>query len=197
MSGIERELKWQLTAAEHATLYAHLRTSLAFEQLQQSNRFFDTEDLRLRQSLCNLRLRRENQRLLLTIKRRLCEQQDGLHLHDEYERWLNHCFWDQNPAVLTQSLPLSPPCAALLKNTPLKYIGGFSNLRYQAQQNNELICLDQTSFDENDCEWELEVETEDADTSRAHWEGIFAHIGISPTTQTDTKFKRFLQRCAR
>ena len=64
MIPVEIELKWALSAEAHATLGERLPALLGEARvLEQTNRFFDSADGRLRAARRSIRLRRENARL--------------------------------------------------------------------------------------------------------------------------------------
>ncbi len=198
---LEVELKWALTADGHARLAKALPALLgAARLLVQENRFFDSADLRLRRARMNLRLRRENDQLQLTCKRRASGGDAQLHRHDEWERWLDPALWARLPVggatldpAVAASFDLPEPVATALAGAPLLAYGGFANARQEFRSSaGELLCLDRTTFIAGRCDHELEIETPDPPASVARWSAQFADLGIPVTPQPLTKFARFV-----
>jgi uncharacterized protein YjbK len=198
----EIELKWALTQAGHERLGPLLATDLGpGHLLDQDNRFFDTPDRRLRQARMNVRLRRENGRVILTCKRKPqggLSLIDGLAHHDEWEQELP----EELVAGLStpdrrwsDALPLPAPVRAALAGADMHAIGGFRNLRWEflAERDglHETVCLDRTDFGVR-VDFELEIETNDPTATRRHWQGRFAAWNIAVTAQETTKFARFI-----
>ncbi len=207
----ELELKWALTAGEHARLRAHLiATHGPARALAQVNRFFDTADRRLRAARMNLRIRNENGRLILTCKRHLeasntAHLTDGLSSHQEWETDLPAAHSQEladlatsaHPsATWTAALPLPEPIRTTLHGHPLHALGGFANHRDEWHLTrgglDELLCLDRTEFATR-TDYELEIETPDPTASAAHWRTIFATWDIPVISQIQTKFARYLK----
>jgi uncharacterized protein YjbK len=198
---LEVELKWSLSGPEHALLAGRLQALLGPPRLlEQDNRFFDSADGRLRQGQLNLRLRRENQELLMTCKRRAgAADALGTHRHDEWEQWLEPALWQRiaEPGVeLARLLPLPPPLRQALGGAALLPLGGFANLRQEFRGvrpgGSDLLCLDRTTFPAARVDYELEIETAEPVAASAHWRSILASWGITPPTQGETKFARYL-----
>ncbi len=198
---LEVELKWSLGPAEFAQLSDRLAALLGQPRwLEQDNRFFDSADGRLSRNRLNLRLRRENQDLLMTCKRKAgAADALGATRHDEWEQWLDPALWLllADPQVdLARLLPLPPLVAAALDGAALCALGGFSNLRLEFRAGRpgggDLLCLDRTTFPGGRVDHELEIETGDPAASAAHWRGILGSWGIAAQVQGETKFARYL-----
>jgi uncharacterized protein YjbK len=186
----EIELKWALDADGHRRLDGLLAAELGPPQrLEQRNRFYDSPDRRLRAAGLNLRLREENGRLLLTCKRRVAEG-DGLHHHEEWERWLETPP-DEPPRAA--DLPLPEAWRVALAGSRLEAVGGFANLRHEFHAAGELLCLDRTDFMGRRTDHELEIETTDASASAARWRARLAAWGVPWRPQPLTKFARMLE----
>lgn len=187
----EVELKWALTAEGHDRLAVHLAETLGQARLlEQDNRFFDSADLRLRRAACNVRLRNENGRLLLTCKRKAAAIA-GAHHHDEWERWLDG--WSLDRLVPGALAPLLPePVRQVLDGAALVPQGGFANHRLEFHDRNDLLCLDRTTLPGGRIDHELEVETADPLMATKRWAGFLAAWGITHDHQPLTKFARFL-----
>lgn len=199
---LEIELKWSLAPADHALLAGRLASLLGEPRLlEQDNRFFDSADGRLHRHRLNLRLRRENQGLLMTCKRKAGEADAlGTSRHDEWEQWLDPALWRliEEPGVeLARLLPLPPLLVDALAGAALSALGGFRNLRREFRDHRpggtDLLCLDRTDFPGGRVDHELEIETADPAASAAHWRGVLGAWGISPPAQGETKFARFLK----
>lgn len=196
---LEVELKWALTADGHARLLTELTATLGQPRhLRQRNRFLDSRDLRLRQAGLNLRLRQENDRLLMTCKRRAdaTTGDGGLHRHDEWEEWLDPTVWDADPTTLATRLPLPEPHRTALAGAVLADFGGFTNARAEFRApragGEDLLCLDRTDFNGRRTDHELEIETGDPVAASEHWARRLADWNIAWTPESRTKFARFL-----
>lgn len=202
-SHLEVELKWALDADGHARLLAALTAELGPPQvLEQHNRFLDSTDLRLRRAGLNLRLRRENDRLLMTCKRKVDDGSSGggLHRHDEWEEWLDPALWDASPASCAKLLSLPEPHLVALAGAELSDLGGFANMRAEFHVrragDQDLLCLDRTNFNGWRTDYELEIETPDPGGAARYWGGRLADWNIPWHAETRTKFARFLSLAA-
>ena len=187
---VEIELKWALAQPAYAALGERLGVFLgAPAVLGQENRFFDTADRRLRAAFLNVRLRRENQRVILTCKQRRGEQRAGLSDHHEWECELPG---DTRRPPL-ERLPLVVQEA--LSGESLVDLGGFANHRldwhHQEDGRHEHLSLDATTFVDR-IDYELEIETDQPEPSHLAWAARLASWGISWQPQPKTKFGRFL-----
>ncbi len=195
---IETELKWALTIEGHRTLQRRLPEALgAGEALRQENRFFDTPARALRQAGMNLRLRQENDRLVMTCKRRLPGNRPGLSQHEEWEEDVDLALLDQAPqrgavpAGWLERLPLPPPVREALHQQAVEALGGFRNQRLEFAAGDELVCLDATDYLVR-IDHELEVETGNVARSTEHWTRQLAEWSVPWIPQPMTKFARFL-----
>jgi uncharacterized protein YjbK len=195
---LEIELKWGLDAKGHATLASELERLLgAPRRLMQDNRFFDTADRRLRRSMLNLRLRRENDAVLMTCKGRAGIGQAGEHRHTEWEEWLDPTWWDDvdSGRIDAARLPLPESVRQSLNGGVLQALGGFSNLRLEFHhpvQPGALLCLDQTDYLGQRIDYELEIETAAPEQHASEWRQRLDAWGVAITPQMMTKFARFL-----
>jgi uncharacterized protein YjbK len=187
----EIELKWALTPDAHVALGARLRGAFGEPRVvAQDNRFYDTADRRLRAAACNLRLRCENGRWLVTCKRRLAPVDHGLHQHDEWEDWLPADVSDPLAAAL--AMPLPDAVRAALAGQRPQALGGFTNDRLIWLADGEEICLDRTDFRQR-VDYELEVETPDATASARRWQERLDAWRIPREPQERSKFARFCE----
>jgi uncharacterized protein YjbK len=195
---LEIELKWALDAEAHAALAERLTQALgAARLLEQDNRFFDTSDRRLRRAALNLRLRRENDRVLMTCKGRGGIGADGEHRHSEWEEWLDATQWEviSRGQVDAGDLPLPPPIRDALGDGALESLGGFANRRLEFHQHESptvLLCLDRTAFPGGRIDHELEIETSNAAENATRWRRQLDSWGIRFAPQPLTKFARYL-----
>jgi len=188
----EIELKWALDASGHAQLAERLAQELGpARSLAQENRFFDSADLRLRRAGLNIRLRREDERVLLTCKRRL-PAQDGAHCHEEWERDLAPGIWDSlaHPDLAAR-LELPVHIVSALDGAALRALGGFANRRFEFRHAAELLCLDCTDFRAR-VDHELEIETAEPARSARYWGGRLQAWGVAYRDEPVSKFARFL-----
>jgi uncharacterized protein YjbK len=199
---LEIELKWALDAAAHTALGLALERQLGPpRRLEQDNRFFDTPDRRLRRGLLNLRLRRENDRLLMTCKGRGGLGPDGEHRHREWEEWLDPGLWPRvmDGTLAAVDLPLPTEVREVLDHGTLEALGGFANLRLEFHQRETpvaLLCLDRTTFNDQRVDYELEIETAEPAASARLWRERLEEWGIPFTPQPLTKFARFCARAS-
>ncbi len=197
----EVELKWVLTADEHDRLALALPRRLGqAHDLDQRNRFFDAADGRLRRAGLSVRVRRENERVVLTCKMKRGEHSGdgGLFRHQEWERDLDPSRWASVEAArpgLAAILVLPEPHRLALSDAELVGLGGFDNRRLEWHPDGELICLDRTTFSDR-VDHELEIETAHPEESAARWRTEFAALDIPVRPQATTKFARFLERRA-
>jgi uncharacterized protein YjbK len=191
-SHTEVELKWELSPEAHAALARRLPAELGEpRRLAQENRFFDAADGRLRRAGMNVRLRREDDAVLLTCKRRM-PHRHGAHQHDEWERALDAAIWSRlDQPGLRDALPLPPHIRDGLGEAELVPLGGFANARQEFRHGRELLCLDRTDFGAR-VDHELEIETDDPKGSAERWTAKLAGWGVAWKPQARTKFARYL-----
>jgi uncharacterized protein YjbK len=202
MHQIEQELKWAIDQAGHARLLAALPRSLGpGTHLIQRNRFYDTADRALRRAGMNVRLRHENDRLVLTVKRRLAGDGPGLGRHEEWEHDLHTMRLADIPesgavdAAWWAALPLPEPARTALADAPIIALGGFANERHEFHRGDEVVCLDATTFSDR-IDHELEVETPDAAASTAWWRATLTELAVPWERQPMSKFARYVATIA-
>lgn len=199
----EIELKWSLTKDSFQQLSLRLTDMLGQGQvLEQKNHFFDTADRRLRSSFCNIRLRHENGRLLLTCKKRIADPDSALlgtiahaHRHEEWETWIEgeqRAAIEHPGASLVQLLPLPVEIRAVIGDDALITQGGFDNQRITFYDADHFLCLDSTLFPGNHREYELEIETNYPIQASERWSQLLNDWGIIFQHQPLSKFARYL-----
>jgi uncharacterized protein YjbK len=189
MIPVEIELKWALEPAGHAALRERIAALLGPATiLEQENRFFDTADHRLRQARRSVRVRRENQRIVLTCKAKGTVDADGTHRHDEWERELDGQNWTDLGAT---PLPIPEPWAGIIAGHPLACLGGFANHRLEWHDGPHLLCLDRSDFGSR-IDHELEIETPQPAAALVRWRGLLGDWGIVWRPQPVTKLQRWL-----
>lgn len=195
---LEIELKWGLDAVGHARLATELERLLGPpRRLTQDNRFFDTADRRLRRNLLNLRLRRENEALLLTCKGKAGIGTAGEHRHTEWEEWLDPAWWAtvERGELVAERLPLPETVRRVLDGERLQALGGFTNQRLEFHHPGTpaaLLCLDRTDFPTRRVDYELEIETTAPELHAREWQARLREWQVVITPQVMTKFARFL-----
>lgn len=187
MIPIEIELKWSLDAAAYTALAERIAGLLGPPTLlRQRNRFFDSADGRLRAARRSVRVRRENDRVVLTCKAKGSVAADGTHRHDEWEREL--------PAGRADAAPdagmLPAEWQDALAGAPLIPLGGFDNLRLEWHDGPHLLCLDRTDLGGR-IDHELEIETPQPAEGATRWSGLLAGWGIAWAPQPLTKLQRW------
>jgi uncharacterized protein YjbK len=195
---LEIELKWALDPTGHGILRHELPGVLGEPHLLlQDNRFFDTADHRLRRAALNLRLRRENQSLVMTCKGRAGIGPAGEHRHTEWEERLDPLLWPEIAAgrIDAGRLPLPGPVRDTLGDATLMALGGFTNERLEFHHTDgppALLCLDRTDFLGRRTDHELEIETAAPEHHAALWQERLRSWNVAFTPQAHTKFARFL-----
>lgn len=196
---IEDELKWILDQAGLTRLESWMRTQYGDPDLkQQRNRFIDTPEWALRRQGIALRLRRENERLMMTVKSRTADHQpdhgSGRFVHREDEEELDpELFTRLDQLDLQQQLPLPQHLLQALDSRPLEVKGGFDNRRlsWDLEDQREEVSLDRTDFRQR-WDHELEVETQDAKRSQTFWSALMEELDIDCQPQTVSKLARYL-----
>lgn len=186
MIPIEIELKWRLDADGHAELQRRITELLGQPRvLEQTNRFFDSSDGRLRTARRSVRLRRENGRVILTCKAKGSVDGLGTHRHDEWERELPAAAWDAIPGDLPEAWRVA------LGDAPLVEFGGFANRRLEWHDNQHLLCLDCSDFGSG-IDHELEIETPQPQAAHERWSVLLEGWDIAWIPQPQTKLHRYL-----
>jgi uncharacterized protein YjbK len=192
----EIEIKWWLDQDGHAMLDRRLAERLGPARiLRQANRFFDTIDGHLRAHRMSLRLRMENERLIVTCKRRVRPASEIYHHHDEWEHEIDPALWSQLPEdapFAAARFPVPPAAADLVGTTDLAQIGAFTNQRHEFRNDDDLLCLDRTDFGVR-IDHELEIETPHPEESHARWALILDGWGVRWNPQPKTKLSRLLE----
>lgn len=190
---IEQEIKLSLSAKVYQELLIHLSASCgAATLLQQENCFFDSSDGALQQQRAALRLRRQNQTLILTFKQR--RQGSGLiHRQLEEEQNCNLACWPLLAAgqlAINQVLPLPAACRALIGQRDLYYFVSFSNSRWQFRDEPHLLCLDHSRFNQHHDEYELEIESPAIEAAADKWLPLLRRWGCQELPQSRSKLER-------
>lgn len=190
----EVELKWALQPDGYEALRERLVDLLGpARRLLQRNHFFDTDDRRLRRAGLNVRLREEDDRLLLTCKRRR-DPIAGAHRHDEWEAPIDPSLLPAPAEPLdSAALPLPAPVREALAGATLMELGSFANLRLEHRDGADLLCLDRTEFVDG-IDHELEIETSDPAAAAERWRRRLGTWQIAYVPQPLSKFARFLSR---
>ena len=193
----ELEFKWAISKEDAANAGRLLGQRWGSGTIyHQHNRFFDSPENILREQRMSVRLRRENERVVLT-----CKQRKGissaLHHQQEEEIWVNMAMWNaccDASSIDAMALPLPPRIRQLLGTGELRNLGGFFNLRQQWIIDNEVICLDHSHFSEHYDDHEIEIEiaeSANASAREAYWRKTFGQMGITLMPQPHSKLHRF------
>ncbi|UOR13117.1 CYTH domain-containing protein [Halobacillus amylolyticus] len=183
---IEIEFKNLLSEKEYYKLYTHLSFETV-DRIEQTNYYFETEDLKLRNKGAALRVRQKNDTWTVTLKE---PHPDGLlETHDQLSKetadlWINDQISDA-PNVDNQLNKLG------ISTSDLRYIGFLTTHRKEREYKDTLIVLDHSFYyDESDYELELEA------SSKQQGEKVFDELLSTyhiPKRQTENKIKRFYQ----
>ncbi len=190
---VEEEIKLKLDAETHERLLIHINHACGGAiALHQENYFFDSTDEILRQHLMSVRVRRQNNKIFLTVKQKR-ESQDLVHRQDEHEVQLNSACW---PSIVTDSahlneiLPIPQHCLDILGNKTLIPFMHFTNQRWHIQDGKHEICLDHSLFNDTIHEYELEIESSDVQAAAKKWLPLLKQWGYTEIAQSQSKLER-------
>jgi len=185
--GQEIEIEFKTLIDEH-TFYSLLDT-LPFpnKPVVQTNHYFDTKHMALKQHKSALRIREKDDSYTLTLKqpqtRSVLETHDSL-TYQEYQSWIKG-----------QPIP-KPYNSELLHNMDIQhedlvYYGFLKTKRYAFKQNGLEFVLDESSY-LNQHDFELELEANSYDTGLAAFEKLLQQYDIINQAPI-TKIARFFQ----
>ena len=191
---IEQELKCALDQHGYESLHQRLHQHLGPPaRLSQTNYFFDTKQGTLQHNLRSIRLRQENQSLVLTCKQLIQHTAE----HQEQAEWelrLNPCMLAyalRQPQSLHHSIPLPAATYDLIRHQELMIIGSMHNDRLQWHSDALHLMLDRTEFPGSSIGYELEIEG-DPQNFR-HWKSQLRLWNIPWKPQPRSKLHRLVQ----
>ncbi|WP_026690164.1 CYTH domain-containing protein [Alteribacter aurantiacus] len=182
---IEIEFKNLLTKEEYIRLkHAFFETN--DQPFSQSNHYFDTADLLLKDNGSALRIRKKNDRYVLTLKQPL---ETGL--LETHQTITKH---EAEIAFKNGSLPLGDVINHLKKTLPVTensftFLGSLATDRLEKDIPGGLLVLDKSSY-LNETDYELEFECTNADEGKKVFHSLLQDYDIQKK-DTESKIHRF------
>jgi uncharacterized protein YjbK len=158
MKGKEQEFKLLLNKDGYEKILSNHQRN---KELEQINYYFDTEHLALKNSGITLRIREENQEVILCMKSKVA---DSLFVtSDETQQNITHKILTQciqTPEAILELFSESEKSLLMSKtqDNPLKFLGTIKNNRQCIEFERFKIELDHTEFPGTEQSFELEVE---------------------------------------
>ncbi|TGB05210.1 CYTH domain-containing protein [Halobacillus salinus] len=181
---IEIEFKNLLMEEEYNKVYQYLPFK-SVELIEQTNYYFETEDLLLKQRGAALRIRKKNDQWTLTLKQPheegLLETHDSL-TDQEANLWIQNQFVEK-PETSRQLNELG------IAISDLNYLGSLTTRRKELEYNGSLVVLDHSLYYDQE-DYELEVEAPSKQEGLSVIQEILEACNI-PERETDNKIKRF------
>lgn len=181
---IEIEFKNVLTEEEFTLLTNELNITKEMFQ-KQDNHYFETDDFRLKEKSCALRIREKANKFELTLKEPLTK---GLL---ETNQNLNQ---DEATLILQGEGFISGPVFDRLQELAisvedLKYVGTLTTKRAEQEYEDGLIVLDYSTY-LNHSDFEVEYEVSNYEKGKEAFRRLLATYNI-PTRPTQNKIQRF------
>ncbi|MYL50140.1 CYTH domain-containing protein [Halobacillus litoralis] len=184
---IEIEFKNLLTEDEYEKVY-HFLPFKSVELMEQTNYYFETEDLNLKQQGAALRIRQKSGQWTLTLKQPhaegLLETHDSL-TEEEANLWIQNKMTEK-PHVSRQLDDLG------ISFKDLHYLGSLTTRRKELAYKEATVVLDHSLYYDKE-DYELEVEASSKKTGKKVIDEILHACNI-PNRETDNKIKRFYDR---
>lgn len=188
----EQELKLLLNKDGYEEI---LSNSQREKELEQVNYYFDTEHLVLKNTGVTLRIREENQEVILCMKLKVAFSL--FVTSDEIQKKINHKILTQciqTPETIFEFFSESEK--SLLKSktqdNPLKFLGTIRNNRNCIYFERFKFELDHTKFPGREQSFELEVEGVTNKGDCSYIMGILRAKNITFTVNNRSKYERFL-----
>ena len=194
---IEKELKYILPGDwARRSLIAHFGGEAKIAV--QENYYFYPQNREIGNINEMLRLRREGGSVIATYKRGRSAR-DGAFVADEFEETLSSAEFAE---VISGRRNLSAFDIAPVREAKRDFgsvnfalLGRVENERTKVRMpSGDVLELDRTSFPDGSADYELEVETDDAEVMRGYLLDVFRRLDIDAVAQTKTKFERFMER---
>ncbi|UOQ43422.1 CYTH domain-containing protein [Halobacillus salinarum] len=183
---VEIEFKNLLTYDEYNRIYQFLPFK-SVELFEQTNYYFETKDLKLREQGAALRIRHKNNKWVLTLKQPhsegLLETHDELS-PDEANLWIQNKT-TKKPDVAKQLNQLG------VAEDELIYLGSLTTRRCEVDYQDTTVVLDHSLYYGKE-DFELEVEADTYVEGDAVFSHLLKELNI-PKRPTDNKIKRFYQ----
>lgn len=181
---IEIEFKNLLTEKEYQQVYQFLPFK-SVELIEQTNYYFETEEMELKAKGAALRIRHKNGACTLTLKQPhaegLLETHDPM-TDEEADLWIQGKMVEK-PHVCKQLKEIGIPTASL------QYLGSLTTRRKEIDYKGATIVLDHSLFYDQE-DYELEVEASSRKAGKQVIKEILNACNI-PERETDNKIKRF------
>ncbi|MCA1011349.1 CYTH domain-containing protein [Halobacillus halophilus] len=181
---IEIEYKNLLTKDEYDRVH-QLYPFESVEFMEQTNYYFESDDLKLRSLGAALRIRKKNDQWTLTLKQPhpegLLETHDSLSEH-EADLWIQNRMVEK-PNVGKQLDELG------VSLDDLKFLGSLTTRRKEIEYKDTLLVLDHSLYYDQE-DFELELEAKSKEQGKNVFSQILNQCNI-PERETDNKIKRF------
>lgn len=181
---IEIEFKNLLTEKEYQQVYHYLPFK-SVELMEQTNYYFETDDMKLKQHGAALRIRYKNGKCTLTLKEPhkegLLETHETL-TEEEANLWIQNKMIEK-PHVSKQLQGLG------VSIDSLQYLGSLTTRRKEVNYEGTTVVLDHSLYYDQE-DYELEVEASSKDDGKKVIREILKACNI-PERKTDNKIKRF------
>ncbi|MGP4077192.1 CYTH domain-containing protein [Halobacillus sp. K22] len=181
---IEIEFKNLLTKDEYDRVH-QLYPFESVEFVEQTNYYFETDDLKLRSQGAALRIRKKNDQWMLTLKQPhpegLLETHDPLS-ENEADFWIQNRMVEK-PNVGKQLDELGVSLEDLV------FLGSLTTRRKEIEYKDTLLVLDHSLYYDKE-DFELELEAKSKEQGKNVFMQILNQCNI-PERETDNKIKRF------
>lgn len=185
MQEIEIELKNGLTTEE----YTYLKNELFYDRTskKQVNHYFETEDLRLREAGCALRIRLKNDQYVSTLKE---PQEEGLlETHDQLDGSVAEA-WMENEITLGPNIRKQLDRLGIQQGE-LKYFGSLTTYRLEKSMDDCLVVIDRSLYHKLE-DYELEIEAGSTAAAQHMLDSILSTYQIEKRP-ISSKIKRFFK----
>jgi uncharacterized protein YjbK len=180
---IEIEFKNILTKNEYESLLEAY--PFPHDPVEQTNHYFETDDLRLKNAGCALRIRNKQSGYILTLKEPhgegLLETHDEL-TKEEAQSWLNG--QPVGKAHVERQLE-----RLNIKISDLRYFGSLMTLRRELELEKSVLVLDYSTYNGQE-DYEVELEAEEYEEGKKMFQAILEQEEI-PKRRTPNKIERF------
>ena len=166
---LEIEFKNLLNKEDYDKIYQSEFSDKKQQKITQTNHYFDTKNQDLKKIKSALRIRKTNTFKELTLK----SPSQGFLLETNVSLSNN----EYSEILKAKQIKLSSYVSDLniediLEDTIYYLFNSFKTERYEKQIEDHLIVLDQTTFQNGQMDYELEVESTDAETGREFFENF-------------------------
>lgn len=151
-----------------------------YSKIIQENHYFDTEDKKLKKQGSALRIRILNTKNELTFKtprNNFLMETNSLISNQEVNKILNQGSFELD-SLIEKELELN--LEGIDRHSVFIHFNSFKTIRYEKKSKNNLLVLDQTFFENNSVDYELEVEGNDPVEAKIFFDSLLKKYFISP-----------------